>query len=31
VDKILDEPWEDIRIYKIIGVHAGVNTFPDRT
>ena len=29
-DGILDEPWEDIRIYKTIGVHAGVNTFPDR-
>ena len=26
-DGILDEPWEDIRIYKTMGVHAGVNTF----
>jgi len=29
-DGILDEPWEDIRIYKMIGVHAGVNTFPEK-
>jgi hypothetical protein len=30
-DGILDEPWDDIRIYKSIGVHAGVNTFPERS
>jgi len=29
-DGILAEPWEDVRIYKMIGVHAGVNTFPDQ-
>lgn len=29
-DGILDEPWDDVRIYKTIGVHAGVNTFPNR-
>jgi len=29
-DGILDEPMEDIRIYKAIGIDAGVNTFPDR-
>lgn len=29
-DGILDEPWDDVRIYKTIGVHAGVNTFPQR-
>ena len=28
-DGILDEPWDDIRIYKTIGVHAGVTTFTD--
>jgi hypothetical protein len=30
-DGILDEPWEDIRIYKMIGKHAGLNTFSDRS
>ncbi|MBN2644641.1 MAG: hypothetical protein JXR59_04110 [Desulfuromonadaceae bacterium] len=32
-DGILQRPWDDIRIYKTVGVHAGVNTFahPDRT
>ena len=29
-DGILDEPWDEIRIYKMIGVDAGLNTFPDR-
>ncbi|QXE92905.1 hypothetical protein [Geomonas subterranea] len=29
-DGILDEPWDEVRIYKTIGVHAGVNTFPGR-
>ena len=29
-DGILDEPWDGVRIYKTIGVHAGVDTFPAR-
>lgn len=29
-DGILDEPWDGVRIYKTVGVHAGVDTFPDR-
>jgi len=29
-DGILDEPWDDVRIYKMIGVHAGINTFTNR-
>ncbi|MBJ6800022.1 hypothetical protein [Geomonas propionica] len=29
-DGILDEPWDEVRIYKTIGVHAGVDTFPGR-
>ncbi|TGU71314.1 hypothetical protein E4633_13305 [Geomonas terrae] len=29
-DGIMDEPWDDVRIYKTIGVHAGVDTFPHR-
>jgi hypothetical protein len=29
-DGILDEPWDGVRIYKMIGVHAGVTTFPER-
>lgn len=29
-DGIMDEPWDEVRIYKMIGVHAGLNTFPDR-
>jgi len=29
-DGILDEPWDEIEIYKMIGVHAGINTFPAR-
>lgn len=29
-DGILDEPWDEIKIYKMIGEHAGVNTFPGR-
>lgn len=29
-DGIMDEPWDDVRIYKMIGIHAGVDTFPDR-
>lgn len=29
-DGIMDEPWDDVKIYKMIGVHAGINTFPGR-
>lgn len=29
-DGILDEPWDEVRIYKMVGVSAGINTFPDR-
>lgn len=29
-DGILQRPWDDIKIYKTIGQHAGVNTFADR-
>lgn len=29
-DGILDEPWDGVQIYKMIGVHAGLDTFPDR-
>lgn len=29
-DGILDEPWNGVRIYRMIGVHAGINTFPGR-
>jgi hypothetical protein len=29
-DGIMDEPWDDVRIYKMIGRHAGINTFPGR-
>jgi hypothetical protein len=29
-DGILDEPWDGVRIYKMIGVHAGIDTFPGR-
>jgi hypothetical protein len=31
VDKIMDESWDDIRIYKTIGADAGINSFPERT
>lgn len=27
-DGILDEPWDEIEIYKMVGVHAGVSTRP---
>lgn len=27
-DGILDQPWDDIKIYKSVGKHAGVETFP---
>lgn len=29
-DGILPCPWDDIKIYKVVGVDAGINTFPDR-
>jgi hypothetical protein len=29
-DGIMDQPWDEIRIYKTLGVHAGVDTFPAR-
>lgn len=29
-DGIMGEPWDEVQIYKVIGVHAGINTFPDR-
>jgi len=29
-DGILDEPWDNVQIYKIVGTHAGINTFPGR-
>jgi len=28
-DGILDQPWDNIKIYKSVGHDAGVNTFPD--
>ncbi len=29
-DGIMDEPWDEVRIYKTVGEHAGIDTFPDR-
>jgi hypothetical protein len=29
-DGIMDEPWDNVMIYKMIGEDAGVNTFPER-
>ncbi len=29
-DGIMDQPWDEVQIYRIIGVHAGINTFPGR-
>jgi hypothetical protein len=29
-DGIMDEPWDGVRIYKTVGLHAGVDTFPTR-
>lgn len=29
-DGIMDKPWDEVQIYRMIGVHAGVNTFPGR-
>ena len=29
-DGILDEPWDEVEIYKMVGVDAKINTYPDR-
>ncbi len=29
-DGIMDEPWDEVQIYRMIDVHAGLNTFPGR-
>lgn len=29
-DGILGRPWDDVKIYKSVGIHAGINTFPGR-
>ena len=29
-DGIMDQPWDEVQIYRMIGVHAGINTFPGR-
>lgn len=29
-DGIMDEQWDGVEIYRMIGVHAGINTFPGR-
>lgn len=29
-DGILDEPWDDVQIYKLVGVNAAINMFPQR-
>jgi len=29
-DGIMDEAWDEVRIYKTVGKHAGIDTFPDR-
>lgn len=29
-DGIMDEPWDGVRIYKMVGASAGINTFPGR-
>jgi hypothetical protein len=29
-DGIMDDPWDGVRIYKTVGVNAGVDTFPTR-
>ncbi len=30
-DGILPCPWDNVKIYKTVGVHAGIDTFPERT
>jgi hypothetical protein len=29
-DGIMDEPWDEVKIYKMIGSSAGIDTFPER-
>jgi hypothetical protein len=29
-DGIMDEPWDEVQIYRMIGAPAGINTFPGR-
>ena len=29
-DGVMDEPWDNVKIYKLIGESAGVNTFPEQ-
>lgn len=29
-DGILDEPWDDVQIYKLVGVNAAIDMFPQR-
>ncbi len=29
-DGIMDTPWDEVQIYRMIGEHAGINTFPGR-
>jgi hypothetical protein len=29
-DGVLDDPWDGVQIYKIIGEYAGINTFPEQ-
>lgn len=29
-DGIMDTPWDEVHIYRMIGTHAGINTFPGR-
>ena len=29
-DGIMDEKWDRVRIYKMVGESAGVNTFPEQ-
>jgi hypothetical protein len=29
-DGIMDQAWDEVKIYKMIGIDAGLNTFPDR-
>lgn len=29
-DGIMGKPWDEVQIYRMIGVHAGINTFPGR-
>jgi len=29
-DGVLDDPWDGVRIYKMIGEYAGINTFPEQ-